>query len=47
MRDLPNTVEDIEQKKDVVHVVLTGWKGRYNLKHSRYLKIAYSSHSSE
>jgi hypothetical protein len=36
MRDLPNTVEDIEKKKDVFHVVLTGWKGQYNLKHSMY-----------
>jgi hypothetical protein len=27
MRDLPNTKEDVDVKKDLVHVVLTGWKG--------------------
>ena len=27
MRDRPNCAADIEKKKDVVHIVLTGWKG--------------------
>ena len=46
MRERPQTVADIEKKKDIIHVVLTGWKGQYNLKHPRYYKIPYSSHSS-
>lgn len=46
MRDRPDSIATIEKKKDVVHVVLTGWKGQYNIKHPRYFKIPYSSHSS-
>jgi len=46
MRDLPRTKEDVDVKKNIVHVVLTGWKGQYNVKHPRYVKIPYSSHSS-
>ena len=46
MRELPHTKEDVEVKKNIVHVVLTGWKGQYNVKHPRYVKIPYSSHSS-
>lgn len=46
MRDLPKTKEDVDVKKDLVHVVLTGWKGQYNVKHPRYFKVPYSSHSS-
>ena len=37
---------DIDKKNDVIHIVLTGWRGMYNVKHSRYYKIGYSSHSS-
>jgi hypothetical protein len=33
MRDLPRTKEDVDVKKNIVHVVLTGWKGQYNVKH--------------
>lgn len=46
MRDLPRTKEDIELKQNIVHIVLTGWKGQYNVKHPRYIKVPYSSHSS-
>ena len=27
MRDRPDSVAEIEKKKDVIHIVLTGWKG--------------------
>ena len=37
---------DIDKKKDVIHIVLTRWRGMYNVKHPRYYKIGYSSHSS-
>ena len=46
MRERPTSLEEIEKKPDIFHVVLTGWKGQYNLKHPRYFKIGYSSHSS-
>lgn len=46
MRDLPKSAEDVEKKKDIVHVALSGWKGMYNVKHPRYFKVQYSSHSS-
>ena len=46
MRDLPRTKEDVDVKKNIVHIVLTGWKGQYNVKHPRYIKVPYSSHSS-
>ena len=46
MRDLPKSPEEVEKKKDVVHIVLSGWKGQYNVRHPRYFKILYSSHSS-
>ena len=46
MRDRPTSVADIDKKKDVIHIILTGWRGQYNLKHPRYYKIGYSSHSS-
>lgn len=46
MRDLPKTKEDVDVKANIIHVVLTGWKNQYNIKHPRYLKIPYSSHSS-
>ena len=46
MRDRPNSVADIEKKKDIIHIVLTGWKSQYCIKHPRYFKIGYSSHSS-
>ena len=46
MRERPQTAADIEKKKDIIHIVLTGWKGEYNIRHPRYFKIPYSSHSS-
>ena len=46
MRDRPVSVAEIDKKRDIIHIVLTGWKGQYNLKHPRYFKIPYSSHSS-
>lgn len=46
MRDLPKTKEDVDVKNNIVHVVLTGWKNQYVVKHPRYLKVPYSSHSS-
>ena len=46
MRDRPNSAAEIDKKKDIIHIVLTGWKGQYCLKHSRYFKVGYSSHSS-
>jgi len=46
MRDKPLSKEDVDKKSDVVHIVLTGWKGQYNIKHPRYQKVLYSSHSS-
>ncbi|TNV72855.1 hypothetical protein FGO68_gene9710 [Halteria grandinella] len=46
MRDLPNSAEECEKKKDTIFVVLTGWKNQYNVKHPRFFKIPYSSHSS-
>ena len=46
MRDRPNTAAEVDKKKDIIHIVLTGWKGQYNVKHPRYFKLAYSSHSS-
>ena len=27
MRERPSSVDEIEKKKDVIHMVLTGWKG--------------------
>ena len=46
MRDLPKTAEEVEKKKDIVHIALSGWKGQYDVKHPRYFKVLYSSHSS-
>ena len=46
MRDRPTAPDQIEKKKDIVHIVLTGWKGQYNVNHPRYYKVPYSSHSS-
>ena len=46
MRDLPKSRGDVDKKKDVVHICLTGWKGQYNVQHPRYFKVPYSSHSS-
>ena len=46
MSERPTTVEWVEKKKDVVHILLTGWKGQYNVNHPRYFKVPYSSHSS-
>jgi hypothetical protein len=47
MRERPNTPEEIDKKKsDVIHIVLTGWKGNYKVKHPRYFRLPYSSHSS-
>jgi hypothetical protein len=47
MRDLPKNKEEIDKLPKVYHFVLTGWKNQYNLKHSNYFKIPYSSHSSK
>jgi len=46
MRDLPKTAADVEKKKDIVHICLTGWKDSYTVNHPRFFKIPYSSHSS-
>ena len=46
MRDLPKSAADVEKKKDIVHIALSGWKGNYDVKHPRYFKVLYSSHSS-
>jgi len=46
MRDLPKTAAEVEKTKDTIHIVLSGWKGQYNVRHPRYFKILYSSHSS-
>jgi hypothetical protein len=46
MRDRPQSIEQIEKKNNIVHIVLTGWKAEYNLDHPRYFKKPYSSHSS-
>ena len=46
MRDRPNTKEEIDKNADIVHFTLTGWGRHYNIKHPRYFKIPYSSHSS-
>ena len=46
MRDLPKTPADVEKKKDTIFICLTGWRGQYNVKHPRYFKLGYSSHSS-
>ena len=46
MRDLPKTAAEVEKKKEIVHIPLSGWKGQYDVKHPRYQKVLYSSHSS-
>ena len=46
MRDRPHTKDDIEKNTDIVHMTLTGWGNQYNIRHPRYFKIPYSSHSS-
>lgn len=46
MGQLPKTLKEIDAKEGIVHLVLTGWKSQYNIKHPRYVKVPYSSHSS-
>lgn len=45
MRDRPRNREEVDKAKGVVHFVLTGWQGQYNIRHPQYVKIPYSSHS--
>ena len=46
MAQLPKTKDEIDKHGKHHHVVLTGWKNQYSLKHDRYHKVLYSSHSS-
>jgi hypothetical protein len=46
MSDRPKNGPEVEKDPNKIHIVLTGWKGQYNVKHNRYFKIPYSSHSS-
>ena len=47
MRDRPPDLETIYSKNaNFVHIVLSGWAHEYEIKHERYFKILYSSHSS-
>ena len=46
MRDRPKSYTEVEKKKDIIHIILTGWKNEYCVQHPRYFKVGYSSHSS-
>lgn len=42
----PDSIEKINKKEGIIHIILTGWKDEYVLDHPRYFKLPYSSHSS-